>query len=282
MTIEGRCFCGEVTWRHKGAVTRNLNCHCDECRRGVSGAFSAVAGLSVDGFDISGPWQDYRYTPESSRAFCTCCGTRIWFRSELWPDEIFVNVGALNDPEAHKPHQHVLTRETVPWITVADGIAASAGFQQPVEEEPRTTKGTAAQTELSGRCLCGEVHWTTDADPLWSGHCHCDSCRRATGAPFTSFFGVPRASVAWHGEMTCFATSEGQVERRFCKACGTHMSYQYAGWPDETHLYASALDDADRFKPAAHFHYAERLDWVHLADDLPRHPGSATAGEPTS
>ena len=111
----GHCFCGAVTWEHTGEGTRNLNCHCDECRRGVAGAFSSVKGLSADGLSIEGPWADYRYTEDSSRVFCTICGTRMWFRSDLWPDEVFMNVGALNAPEDHKPDQHVMTKEAVEW-----------------------------------------------------------------------------------------------------------------------------------------------------------------------
>ncbi len=133
---------------------------------------------------------------------------------------------------------------------------------------------------MRGRCLCGAVTWVSGGPVLWAGHCHCDSCRRATGAPFTSFFGVPRAGVTWTGEMSKRLTSNGRVRRLFCKACGTQMAYQSDGWPDETHLYAASLEDPAQFKPEAHYHYAEKLPWVELRDELPRYPGSADATEP--
>lgn len=133
---------------------------------------------------------------------------------------------------------------------------------------------------MRGRCLCGAVTWASEGPVLWAGHCHCDSCRRATGAPFTSFFGVPRDSVAWAGHMSEHLTSKGRVKRLFCRACGTQMACQFDGWPDETHLYAASLEDPERFEPRAHYHYAEKLPWVALADDLPRFPGSADSTEP--
>ncbi|KNG94877.1 GFA family protein [Pseudaestuariivita atlantica] len=135
-------------------------------------------------------------------------------------------------------------------------------------------------TALSGRCLCGAVTWETDSPVLWAGHCHCDSCRRATSAPFTSFFGVRRASVTWTGARTTFETSGGRVERSFCTVCGTQMTYQNVIWPEETHLYAASLDDPAQFEPQAHFHYAERLPWVEIDDGLPKYAGSADAGDP--
>ena len=134
--------------------------------------------------------------------------------------------------------------------------------------------------EISGRCLCGAVTWVTPGPVLWAGHCHCASCRRATAAPFTSFFGVPRNSVVWTGDLAAYATSGGKVLRKFCPACGTQMTYQFAGWPDETHLYAATMDAPAKFEPKAHFHYAERLAWVKLNDELPRYPGSAENTEP--
>ena len=132
-------------------------------------------------------------------------------------------------------------------------------------------------TEMTGRCLCGAVTWRTAAPVLWAGHCHCASCRRATASPMTSFFGVARDSVTWAGDMTRVATSGGQVMRSFCTACGTPMTAQKEIWPDETHLYAATLDDPTLFEPQAHFHFAERLPWLHITDDLPKHAGSADA-----
>lgn len=134
--------------------------------------------------------------------------------------------------------------------------------------------------DLKGRCLCGKTTWQSEGPVLWAGHCHCESCRRATAAPFTSFFGVPRAGAQITGPVGRFQSSGGRVERQYCTECGTQITYQYAGWPDETHLYAGTLDDPGQFQPRAHYHYAERLDWVEIADDLPKYPGSADTTEP--
>ncbi|MEM9715501.1 MAG: GFA family protein [Pseudomonadota bacterium] len=122
--------------------------------------------------------------------------------------------------------------------------------------------------------------WETSAAPLWAGHCHCNSCRRATAAPFTSFLGVPTESVAWSGQMDAQHSSDGAVTRRFCTKCGTQMSYQSRAWPDETHLYAATMDQPEQFRPEAHFHYGERLDWIELTDDLPKYPRSADGSDP--
>ena len=134
--------------------------------------------------------------------------------------------------------------------------------------------------ELTGRCRCGEVSWRSPGPVLWAGHCHCDSCRRATSAPFTSFFGVPRNSIEWDGNLSIATSSDGRVSRLFCPQCGTQMTCRSDQWPDEAHLYAATLDDPTLFEPQAHFHFSEKVPWVGPDDSLPKYPGSADTTVP--
>ena len=133
--------------------------------------------------------------------------------------------------------------------------------------------------KLSGRCACGNVTWTSPGPVLWAVHCHCDSCRRANASAMVSFFGVPRETVSRIGDMTVRKSSNG-VERGFCSQCGSQVLYESEVWPDETHLYAATLDDPDQFKPTAHVHWNEKVDWLKIDDDLPKYPGSADNTQP--
>ncbi|WP_052248925.1 GFA family protein [Leisingera sp. ANG-Vp] len=134
-------------------------------------------------------------------------------------------------------------------------------------------------TKLSGRCQCGAISWETDGPVLWAGHCHCDSCRRASSAAFTSFFGVPRDGVAWTGT-PAVNRSSAAVERGFCPSCGAQVFYRSTRWPAETHLFAATLDDLAQFEPQAHFHWAERVAWTQVSDGLPKYAASAEGAEP--
>ena len=121
----------------------------------------------------------------------------------------------------------------------------------------------------SGRCLCGAVRYAFDGAPNWQVHCHCESCRRATAAPFTSFLGVPRDRFRWTAEAPAtFASSPGAT-RSFCATCGTQMAYQTSDCPHEIDLYAATLDDPSGFRATRHVHWDEHLPWLHLADGLP-------------
>lgn len=137
---------------------------------------------------------------------------------------------------------------------------------------------TDRDAKLKGHCACGRVTWRSDGPILWAGHCHCDSCRRACSSSFTSFFGVPRDSVHWSGSIVTHSSSKG-IERGFCEDCGAQVHYQSMRWPEETHLYAASLEDPAQFVPEAHYHWSERLPWLTIVDDLPRHGASADGAE---
>lgn len=127
---------------------------------------------------------------------------------------------------------------------------------------------------FDGGCACGALRYRTTGSPFWSMHCHCASCRHATGSPMTSFFGMGRGQVTWEGTRRFYNSSHG-VTRGFCDTCGTPMMYMSTRWPGEVHLYAATLEYPSLYRPTAHVHWAESLPWICIADDLPRHEGRA-------
>lgn len=122
-----------------------------------------------------------------------------------------------------------------------------------------------------GHCLCGEISFAYSGPENWRGHCHCDSCRRNTSSPFTTFFGVSRDAYRFTGKDPSIYHSSPGVRRLFCANCGTPMAYESDKYPEETHFYAASLEDSKDFSPQFHVHYAEKVRWVELSDDLPRY-----------
>ena len=129
-----------------------------------------------------------------------------------------------------------------------------------------------------GGCRCGAVRYQANADPLWTVFCHCESCRRATGAPMVLWLGFAETAVEWHGAApTGFASSPG-VERTFCSTCGTPLTFTGTRWPGETHILAATLDDPGRARPQAHVFWGERLPWLDIGDDLPKFETTSGSG----
>lgn len=123
---------------------------------------------------------------------------------------------------------------------------------------------------FTGRCLCGAVTYRCTATPLWQAHCHCESCRRATASPFTSFFGIANTAWTWTGMAPATYRSSPGTWRDFCPTCGTQMTYRSEKFPGETHFYAATLDQPEAYAPQVHVHSDEMLPWLHLSDGLPR------------
>jgi hypothetical protein len=127
-------------------------------------------------------------------------------------------------------------------------------------------------TALEGGCLCGGIRYRTSGDPIAIVYCHCNSCRRASGAPV----------VAWAmWALDCFEFAAGKpgvyvsspgVERRFCASCGTPLTYVADYMPDLVDVTVASFDNPRALAPQMHIWDSERVPWLALADRLPRHP----------
>ncbi|NVP57130.1 GFA family protein [Mycoplana rhizolycopersici] len=126
-------------------------------------------------------------------------------------------------------------------------------------------------TGLSGGCLCRSVRFSVTGPIIRTGHCHCESCRRATSSPVTSFFCVARADASFEGEALRHYASSPGVRRGFCGNCGSPMSYETAERPAEIDLYVASLDDATSVSVTQHWYWKERVAWFSCDDDLPKH-----------
>ncbi len=127
-----------------------------------------------------------------------------------------------------------------------------------------------ASSSLTGGSLCGAVRYRITGAPKWVAHCHCDSCRRQTGAAFATYAGIAHDGFAYtQGKAAAHQSSPG-VARGFCLACGTPLTFEGDRWPDEVHVHLGTLDDPGELAPQAHVYTEEQVPWLHMADSLPR------------
>ena len=137
-------------------------------------------------------------------------------------------------------------------------------------------------TLRKGRCLCGAVSFEYQGQENWVCHCHCESCRRNTSSPYTTFVGVPRTAFRFTGvEPSVYRSSPG-VRRLFCPSCGAPVAFDADKFPDEIHFYLAALEDASGLEPEYHVFASEKVPWIELGDDLPKflYGGSGPLQEP--
>jgi hypothetical protein len=119
-------------------------------------------------------------------------------------------------------------------------------------------------TEIrTGSCRCGAVRFAASGAPKFVTNCHCEACRRATGAPFSTWVGYESGAVSWTGTRTVYRSS-ATVERGFCAACGTPLSYSGKKWSAETHLLIGTFDDPGGLVPTSDSFTGDKLPWAPL------------------
>jgi hypothetical protein len=106
---------------------------------------------------------------------------------------------------------------------------------------------------LDGACLCGQVTYSCEADPLATAVCHCTECQRQSGAPFSIVVAVPRDTLRVEGDSLSSYTTVGtdsgmEVERRFCGNCGSPIVSVPAEGP-MVFIKAGTLDDRSWLEP---------------------------------
>lgn len=124
-------------------------------------------------------------------------------------------------------------------------------------------------TKLLGHCYCGAITFEANGKPIQVGHCHCESCRRYTGAVMLSYAGYrPDQILFTAAQPTKFTTDDG-VTRRFCGRCGSSVSYEIKH-SEYLYLYLGLFDQPERLTPEVHMMYSEKIEWLNVDDDLPK------------
>ncbi len=134
---------------------------------------------------------------------------------------------------------------------------------------------TTAQAMNQGACFCAAFTFRARGEPIAVSYCHCNDCRRATGAPVTVFVGYDEARVEFErGEPKIHQSSPG-VRRAFCARCGTPLFYVDERLSGELYFTVGVFNNPEGFPPQRHAWVTRQLPWLRVADDLPRHEGNS-------
>jgi hypothetical protein len=124
---------------------------------------------------------------------------------------------------------------------------------------------------IEGGCLCGAIRYRALGRPYDITHCHCATCRRASGAPFVTWASVDTDKFKFvNGKPTSYASSVNVI-RTFCNQCGTALTYQRADAPGAIDITAGSMDDPSALAPEDHTWTERQLPWILLRDGLPQY-----------
>lgn len=129
--------------------------------------------------------------------------------------------------------------------------------------------------KMIGGCLCGQVRYAAEAEPSFTGVCHCHNCQREAGSAFSVFVAVPTSSIAVSGTLKTFhgkGDSGQPVTRKFCPDCGSSIISEAALVPDTTFIKAGSLDDTQWLTPTMEIYCDSLQPWVGLSGGMQRFP----------
>ena len=135
----------------------------------------------------------------------------------------------------------------------------------------------AAGRTLSGKCLCGAIHYAVKDEFVYALNCHCSNCRRATGSAFKPFAGIERDKLGVTrgvDNLLIFGdANDGDVR---CNECGC-LLYSVVRRGAFVHVALGTLDDEPAIRPAAHIFVGSKARWFAITDDLPQYEGHVPA-----
>lgn len=127
--------------------------------------------------------------------------------------------------------------------------------------------------EFTGGCLCGAIRYEVAGKPVNMWNCHCDDCRRSSGASYATnvFVKVTELTVT-KGETRMFqhqADSGNTMTKEYCSDCGSQLFNGNSGRPAIKVVRAGTIDDASFVVPRAHIYASRALPSAVEGSDIP-------------
>mmetsp|Transcript_41584 Transcript_41584/g.57871 ORF Transcript_41584/g.57871 Transcript_41584/m.57871 type:complete len:130 (+) Transcript_41584:72-461(+) len=123
--------------------------------------------------------------------------------------------------------------------------------------------------ERTWSCMCGNFEGKVSGDPSLTVWCHCNQCRKQTGAAMQ--LGVfPKLEVMKGADdLIDFEANAGSNVHRFsCKKCG---SFAYKKIGDDMLVAPLGALSGDVIKPTCHIFVKHKGHQEIMFDDLPQH-----------
>lgn len=130
----------------------------------------------------------------------------------------------------------------------------------------------------AGGCLCGEVRYGIRSRALQTTLCHCEDCRRASGAPVVAWTFFAAGSLVWTKGIPKLVRHADR-ERTFCGDCGSPLTFYDPSIPEFFEANTNSLDDAKSQQPADQCWLCDALPWTVAMQSLPQYEQAAPLPE---
>ena len=129
----GSCLCGQVTYKIDGKISDIVHCHCYKCRKAHSAAFSSVASVKQEHFQLAGAQhlRSFESSAGKHRYFCTTCGSQIYSQRDNHPN-VVVRLGCLDSGTDSQEFAHTWISQKAGWYCLDTALPQfEEGYKPP-------------------------------------------------------------------------------------------------------------------------------------------------------
>ena len=124
--VEGACQCGGVTYQLLAQPLIVVACHCRECQKLSTSAFSITAIVKSEDIIFHGEMKEWSRKADSGNTsgakFCPTCGNRIYHFNPEDMSTIKLKPSNLTDTSLIQPTVHAWVSEKQSWYTIPQGV----------------------------------------------------------------------------------------------------------------------------------------------------------------
>ena len=124
--IEGACQCGAVTYKLFEPPLLVVACHCRECQKLSTSAFSITAVVNSSAVEFHGEMSDWSREADSGNIsaakFCPSCGNRMYHFNPQDTSTLKLKPSTLSDTRIINPTIHVWVSEKQDWYDIPSGV----------------------------------------------------------------------------------------------------------------------------------------------------------------
>jgi len=129
--IDGACQCGGITYQLLEQPLLVAACHCRECQKLSTSAFSITAFVKSDTVKFTGEMSEWSRSSDSGNIsaakFCPTCGNRMYHYN---PDDVStlkLKPSNLSDTRVIEPSVHIWVSEKQDWYEIPEGVKVFDG-----------------------------------------------------------------------------------------------------------------------------------------------------------
>tara|TARA_B100000989_G_scaffold288712_1_gene259696 strand:+ start:219 stop:650 length:432 start_codon:yes stop_codon:yes gene_type:complete len=115
-----------------------------------------------------------------------------------------------------------------------------------------TNKERANMQNFTVSCLCIALTFKSKRAPFRTFNCHCEDCRKCSGAPYLINIFVNEATLDIQGNLKSYvhqSESGNRNAKKFCEKCGFQMFSFSEGRPGLVRIHAGKVSELKMVKP---------------------------------